>query len=470
MIGVLRRIRASIGLNGWKAGLAAFVAGSLLVQPVAAEERYAAFVIDVTNGNVLFSRYADSRRYPASLTKIMTLYLVFEDLDAGRIRKDTPLKVSKNASLQAPSKLGLKPGQTITVEQAILALVTKSANDVAVVVAENLGGSVSGFAERMTRTAKAIGMQNTKYLNPHGLPDSGQTTTAHDQATLAIQTMRRFPHYYAYFQTRSFTWKGATYGNHNKLLGRVAGVDGLKTGYIRASGFNLVASMSRDGRRIVGVVMGGRTGSSRDAHMRDLLEKNIRLASPGGSMMFAKAPLPPTRPDDASLPVSTTAAQTIPVPSLVVPSTSVPGTLVNAGMAGKPTPLDAKALTALAAQTTGSLPPIEQGDTSAVEAAPEQATPLPVAATPSPAVGAARGEWAIQIGAFNDQQLALDTLQRARTSVPTLLAAATPFTETIDKNGETLWRARFAGFDRTGAEGACAQLKQRSFGCFPARN
>ena len=461
MIGLLRRIRAAVNSLRRGTGLAAVAVALLVAQPAGAAEIYAAYVIDVSNGSVLFSRNADARRYPASLTKIMTLYLVFEELDAGRIGKDTPLKVSKNASLQAPSKLGLKPGETITVDQAFRALVTKSANDVAVVVAENLGGSVSGFAARMNRTANAIGMSNTHYNNPHGLPDNGQTTTAHDQATLAIQTMRRFPEYYAYFQTRSFTWKGATYGNHNKLLGRVAGVDGLKTGYIRASGFNLVASMRRDGRHIVGVVMGGRTGSSRDAHMRDLLEKNIKLASSGGSMMFAKAPLPPARPDDASLPVSATASQTIPVPSLIVPSTSVPGTLITAGMVGKPTPLDSDALTALAERATGSLPPIEQGDTSAVET---------VAAVTAPVIAPPRGDWAIQVGAFNDEQLALDMLQRARTSVPTLLAAATPFTETINKNGETLWRARFAGFDRPGAEGACAQLKQRAFGCFPARD
>jgi D-alanyl-D-alanine carboxypeptidase len=464
MIGVLRRIRKAFRISRTGLGLAAVAAGLFVAQPAGAEDRYAAYVIDVTNGKVLFSRYADARRYPASLTKIMTLYLVFEDLDAGRIRKDTPLKVSKNASVQAPSKLGLKPGQTITVDQAIRALVTKSANDVAVVVAENLGGSVSGFAARMNRTAKAIGMRGSHFNNPHGLPDSGQITTAQDMATLAIQTMRRFPQYYGYFSTRSFTWKGHTYGNHNKLLGRVAGVDGLKTGYIRASGFNLVTSMRRDGRHIVGVVMGGRTGSSRDAHMRNLLEKNIKLASRGGSIMFANAPMPRNRPDDASLPVTSSSAQTIPVPNLVVPSTTVPGTLVTAGMAGKPTPLDTQAMDALAEQATGSVEPIAQ------------VQPQPIAqgdtGEPAMAVAEARpmGGWIIQIGAFNDRQLALETLERAKTSAPTALSMATPFTETVQKGSTTLWRARFAGFDRPGAEGACAQLKQRSFGCFPARN
>ncbi|MCT8973156.1 D-alanyl-D-alanine carboxypeptidase [Microbaculum marinisediminis] len=458
MIGVLRRIRTTFKLFTLGIGVAAVATGLLSAQPASAEERYAAFVIDALNGNVLFSRYADNRRYPASLTKIMTIYLMLEDVEAGRIRFDTPLKVSQNAANQAPSKIGVRPGETITVDQAIRALVTKSANDVAVVVAENLGGTVAAFALRMTRTAHAMGMRSTNFRNPHGLPDSGQYTTARDMATLAIQTQRRFPQYYSYFQTRSFTWKGRTYGNHNKLLGRVKGVDGMKTGYIRASGFNLVSSMRRDGRHIIGVVMGGRTGSSRDAHMRDILEKNIRLASTGGSIMFANAPLPRSRPDNASLPVTATAMQAVPAPRMLVPSTTVPGTLVTAGMAGKPMPLNGDAMVALIEQQTADLPPVDQGDTSA---------DVPELETTSIANA---GGWVIQIGAFNDRGLALDTLERAKTSAPTALASAKAFTETIEKNGETLWRARFAGFDRMGAEGACSQLKQRSFGCFPARN
>jgi len=249
----------------------------------------------------------------------------------------------------------------------------------------------------------------------------------------------------------------------------------MKTGYIRASGFNLVASMRRDGRHIIGVVMGGRSSSSRDAHMRDLLEKNIKLAAKGGgTMMFANAtapvnaPLPPVRPDMASLPVASSPAQTVPAPILVVPSTTLPGTLVTAGMSGKPTTLDSDAMVALIEQPTGTIAasaaaPVEQGDTNTDIAADT----IPDAGT---AAVAHSGEWVIQVGAFNDKRLALDTLERARTSAPTVLTEATAFTETIEKNGETLWRARFAGFDQPGAEGACAHLKRQSFGCFPARN
>ena len=463
MIGVLRVLRAGPWARSQPGPRAvrrhataiAILAGCLigalsLPQSALANDKYAAFVIDAQNGKVLFSRYADSRRYPASLTKIMTIYLLFEEMEAGRITKNTPLKASSNAAAQVPSKIGIKAGQTITVDQAIRALVTKSANDVAVVVAENLNGSVSNFAKRMTRTAHSIGMRNTKFLNPHGLPNSGQTTTARDMSKLAIQTMRRFPKYYYYFQTRSFTWKGTTFGNHNKLLGRVAGVDGLKTGYIRASGFNLVSSMRRDGRHIVGVVMGGRSGSTRDAHMRELLETHIRHASRGGAMMFANAPLPRSRPEDPSLPVSMTTAQTMPVPKIVVPSTSVPGTLVSVNQSG--------AAASLSNATAGVPVP----------------TPAPVAtaatemgsASPPPGTGG----WVIQVGAFNSEQLALDALNRAKSRAPSLLSAATAFTETTSKNGTTLWRARFAGFDQSGASGACAHLKRQSFGCFPARH
>ncbi len=459
MIGVLRVLRAGPWALRLRAVTIALLAGGLIgavaaPQSALANDKYAAFVIDAQNGKVLFSRYADSRRYPASLTKIMTIYLLFEDMEAGKITKNTPLKASSNAAGQAPSKIGIKAGETITVDQAIRALVTKSANDVAVVVAENLNGSVSSFANRMTRTAHSIGMRQTKFLNPHGLPNSGQSTTARDMSKLAIQTMRRFPKYYYYFQTRSFKWKGRTYGNHNKLLGRVAGVDGLKTGYIRASGFNLVSSMRRDGRHIVGVVMGGRSGATRDAHMRELLETHIRHASRGGTMMFANAPLPRSRPEDPSLPVSMTSAQTMPVPKIVVPSTSVPGTLVAVNQSG----------TASGLSNARAGIPIPTPAPTAVAVAATQTEMGSASPPPS------RGGWIIQVGAFNSEQLAIDALNRAKSRAPSLLSAATAFTETTSKNGTTLWRARFAGFDQSGASGACAQLKRQSFGCFPARH
>lgn len=250
--------------------------------------RYAAFVVDAKTGRVLFSRNAESPRYPASLTKMMTLYILFEEMERGRIQPGTPLEVSALAASQAPSKLGLRPGQTIEAEDAIKALVTKSANDASVVIAENVAGSVEAFAARMTRTARRIGMDDTTFRNPNGLPDPGQVTTAKDMVTLGLALQDRFPTYYRYFQTRSFVWGRAVHGNHNKLLGRVEGIDGIKTGYTNASGFNLVSSIRRDGRHLVAAVMGGPTGRARDAHMAQLLETYLPSAS-SGAKTFAIA-------------------------------------------------------------------------------------------------------------------------------------------------------------------------------------
>ena len=236
-------------------------------------------VVDGNTGNVLHASNADALRHPASLTKIMTLYLLFERLDSGRIKLDAPLKVSEHASEQAPTKLGLKPGQTIAVEDAIKAVVTKSANDAAVAIAENLGGDEEQFAKLMTEKARALGMNRTTYVNASGLPDDDQITTAQDQAMLGRAIQERFPHYYKYFATAQFVYHGAAMRNHNHLLGVVGGVDGIKTGYTRASGFNLVTSVHRDGRYIVAVVLGGRSAFERDAHMRELITTHIKEAS-----------------------------------------------------------------------------------------------------------------------------------------------------------------------------------------------
>jgi D-alanyl-D-alanine carboxypeptidase len=246
---------------------------------VAYSPPYAAIVVDANSGGVLHNTSADSLRHPASLTKIMTLYLLFEQLEAGKLRLDSRLDVSEHASQQAPSKLGLRPGQTISVEDAIRALVTKSANDAAVVVAEALGGDEETFARMMTRKARALGMSRTVYANASGLPDEDQLTTARDQATLGRAIQDRFPRQYRYFATPAFVFHGRVMRNHNKLLGRVEGVDGIKTGYTRASGFNLVSSVRRGHRHIVAVVIGGSSGGARDARMRMLIEQQIASAS-----------------------------------------------------------------------------------------------------------------------------------------------------------------------------------------------
>ena len=281
---------------------------------------YAAMVVDAKSGRTLHAVNEDAPRIPASITKVMTLYLLFEQIERGRFRMDSPLRVSAYAAGQAPSKIGLRPGATISVENAILALITKSANDVAVTVAENVAGSESDFARQMTARARSLGMSRTTFHNPHGLPHNPPNlTTARDLTVLARAIEERFPRYYRMFSTRSFNFAGQSYRNHNKLLGRVEGVDGIKTGYTRASGFNLMTSAKADGRHIVSVVLGGRSGASRDQTMATLVAAHLPRAATGGrsAPMIAEsrpvAPEPPQRPAAAE-PAVVAAAATAPVP------------------------------------------------------------------------------------------------------------------------------------------------------------
>ena len=237
--------------------------------------KFASIIVYGNSGAVLQATSPDGIRHPASLTKIMTLYLLFERLESGKLKLDTELPVSRHAADQDPTKLNLRPGQTIRVEDAIKGLVTRSANDAAVVIAEAIAGSEDDFAQMMTRKARSLGMSKTVYRNANGLPNDEQVTTARDQATLGRAIQERFPRYYRYFATSTFNWRGQSIRNHNHLLGSVEGVDGIKTGYTRASGFNLVTSMRRGNRHLIGVVLGGRSGGSRDAIMRNLLAENL---------------------------------------------------------------------------------------------------------------------------------------------------------------------------------------------------
>jgi D-alanyl-D-alanine carboxypeptidase len=236
---------------------------------------FSSIIVDANSGATLQANNADGSRHPASLTKIMTLYMLFERLESGKITLDTQMEVTERAAEQAPTKLGLRPGQTIRVEDAIKGLVTRSANDAAVVISEALAGDEDEFAKLMTRKARALGMSRTTYKNASGLPDDDQVTTARDQSILGRAIQDRFPIYYRYFSTNDFHFRGNVIRNHNHLLGQIEGVDGIKTGYTRASGFNLVTSIRRGNRHLVGVVMGGRSGSSRDATMRSLLTENL---------------------------------------------------------------------------------------------------------------------------------------------------------------------------------------------------
>ncbi len=263
--------------------------------------KYASIVINEKTGKIYHQINADTRNYPASLTKIMTIYMIFDALKKKKIKLSTEFKVSKKASLQPPSKLGLTYGQTITVKEAILALVTKSANDVAKVVAENFEKTEKRFAIKMTKMAKKIGMSRTVFKNASGLPNKGQLSTARDMAKLAILIRKHFPEYFYFFNKKSFTYNGIEYRNHNNLLVSYFGTDGIKTGFTNASGFNLVASVERNGQRIIGVVFGGKTARSRDNHMVKLLDRYIVSKSVKPLVRAAKPfELPTKRPDSIS--------------------------------------------------------------------------------------------------------------------------------------------------------------------------
>ena len=262
-----------------------------------AHAKYASFIINENTKRIYHNANADTRNYPASLTKIMTLYLVFDALKSKKISMNSKFKVSKRATRQPPSKLNLSAGSNITVKNAILALVTKSANDVATVIAENLGKSERNFARLMTRKAKKLGMTRTTFRNASGLPNRGQLSTARDMATLGIAIRKNHPKFFKLFKTKSFIYKGVKYTNHNNLLGSYSGTDGIKTGYTNASGFNLVASVERNGQRIIGVVFGGKKARSRDKHMVTLLNKYFKTSLSKPLVRIAKpSELPKTRP------------------------------------------------------------------------------------------------------------------------------------------------------------------------------
>ncbi len=296
------RVAAAFTRSGFLAVLALVALALVPAGPAAAAKnsRYAAIVLDTGTGEVLYQDHADSQRYPASLTKMMTMYLLFEAIERGDLSLKTKLVASKRAAQMPATNLALRPGATITVEQAIGALVIRSANDVAVVVAEALGGTESQFAQMMTRRAHQLGMANTTFRNASGLPNSGQKTTARDLATLAGALMRDFPQYYHFFSLTSFKYNGKTYKTHNRLMLNYAGADGLKTGYINASGFNLATSAVRDGRRLLAIVLGGKTARSRDAHMADLLDRGFattRTASVPAPTLPLLAVVPPLKPE-----------------------------------------------------------------------------------------------------------------------------------------------------------------------------
>lgn len=478
--------------RAWMIVVLAALVAALMPSAATAAPKFAAMTVDARNGKVLFSKDADGIRHPASLTKMMTLYLVFQDLKAGKITLNSPITFSARATGMAPSKLGVKAGQSITVETAIKALVVKSANDVAAAVAENLGGSEKAFAQRMTRTARALGMSRTTFLNASGLPNPAQVTTARDMATLGLRLMRDFPQYYPYFRTRSFVFQGRTIKGHNKLLGTYEGTDGIKTGYIAASGFNLVSSVRRGDKRLVGVVIGGRSGASRDTYMREMLSRYFDDAKRGKTIAAYAGSAKGAVATDEQQDVASTGEAATPAPQAARKENA-------AKRLSKRTSKAAEEQVAAAAPE-----PAEQGDTEdglgsmadlAAQAAatpapqaPEQgASPPQVETVPQPmtdeamaamqagqqaadqaqiaALTAPDTGWTISLGDYATKTDAQAVLQLMRKRTPGELAGRTAQTVMVERSGKITYRARFTGFDENAAAAACKAIKKQKTPC-----
>jgi D-alanyl-D-alanine carboxypeptidase len=385
-------------------------------------------VLDATSGRELVADRADELRHPASLTKLMTIYLTFSALDSGRLSLGDALPVSINALNAPPTKIGLPPGGTVNVRDATMALVTRSANDAAIVLAEALGGDEATFAQLMTQKARQLGMTSTVYRNASGLPNREQVTTARDLARLAFALMRDFPHYYAVFSVQSYPYRGRILENHNRMLLSYEGADGLKTGYTVASGFNLVMSAMRDNRRLIGVVMGGDSAGQRDRMMADLMDYGFASAQ---SMRLS--PWTSIRK-----PASARYTATSFDPSLVIPE-STPRLAPPAAP-----------------------PPVQTVSTDQRVAGP--AVPAPAAAVPGG--GPAIGSWVIQVGSFSDSQGAQLALERASSALPdSMRAAAAATVDEVQMANKIFHRARLTNLSQGQAVDGCKQLEKRKIYC-----
>jgi D-alanyl-D-alanine carboxypeptidase len=391
----------------------------------------AAIVVDMTSGRTLYEQSPDVPRVPASLTKMMTLYVLFTYMRAGAVSPNSELVVTPYAASQAPTKLNLKPGATIRAADAVNALVTLSANDAAVTIAENIAGTEQNFARLMTQKAQSIGMMSTQFHNASGLPVDGQVTSARDMAILAQHLIRDFPEYYGCFQTKYFTYNGRRYRNHNHLLFGYKGTDGIKTGYTRLAGFNLTASVHRDEKRLVAVVLGGRTGGARDATMRSLLDQNFPKAVAGKSPLLASletpSPAPPAPPATKEQVFALASA----APAVNLAQDRAPESLEKLA----PTP------------------------------APAQPVATSVRLVNSGKTEASAGPYDVQVGAYASQAEAEARLGEVQGRATTLLDGHQPFAVAFQKDEMQWFRARFAGFSQVDAKSACVELKRMSFDC-----
>jgi D-alanyl-D-alanine carboxypeptidase len=400
---------------------------------------YADIVIDAETGQIVHDTAPDELRHPASLTKMMTLYIAFQALEAGKLSLNQYLSVSENAAAQSPSKLGVRAGQRIRAEDAILGVVTESANDAAVVLAEALGGSVESFASLMTRQAQALGMSKTRYRNPSGLPDPEQVTTAHDMAILGASLVNHFPRFYPYFSRASFNYGGVYHHNHNRLMERYDGMDGIKTGYIRASGFNLVASVKRNGRRLVAVVFGGKSAVSRDRKMAQLLDESFTAAR--------QNPMQQASLDEGAADGDGVRAIAMPmkVAAVFTPSGQAP----------------------VAVRTASYLTPPKTMSYS-LKAKPGSLKAKPVILHPPASTSKVRlggGDWGVQIGAYSNAEVGRHALETLTSSMSGELGNPDPQVQKIAAGGIVMYRARLMSLNKKTAQNLCSYLNQRGKSC-----
>ncbi|WEK58785.1 MAG: D-alanyl-D-alanine carboxypeptidase [Candidatus Brevundimonas phytovorans] len=467
--------------------LAALVLGGLVLTPAlgapppvaqsADNSRYASIVVDAASGEVLFSRFADARRYPASITKVMTLYLTFEALESGKVKLTDTLTVSPRAASQPPSKLGLAAGQSISLDDAMRATAVRSANDMAVVLAEHIGGSEAQFTARMTAKAKELGMDHTRFTTANGLPDTRQATTARDLSILSRAVMRDYPQYYRYLGLHEWYFNGRDYRNTNGLLATGRGYDGIKTGFTNASGYNLAASSVRDGKRIITIVMGGRSTASRNAHVAELMDTGFevqRRRSQGERIQVAQTffeqrgygisadPNPPVEyasasDEDGEGVGATAVAYVAGPPPAALPTQVTPPPSARAAAPRTPAPVQR----AEAARTPETLTASLNGGA----ASSNRRAAAPARTPTREAARAPAGRWTVQVGAFRDEAVARNWLNDVSRRFSTQFTSA----QRDVQNADGWYRSRFTGMTEAAAQAACEALGERRVTCMVIR-
>lgn len=413
--------------------------------------KYGAIVVEAKSGKIIYEDGADRVLHPASLTKMMTLYMTFAAMRAGKISENTQLPVSKFAASASPTKLGLRAGETVRAKDAILGLVTKSANDAARVLAEKIGGSEDRFARLMTDQAKRLGMSKTLFKNASGLPDDRQVSSPKDMAILARAILEHFPEYYGYFGTRQFTFRGRAQVNHNHLMERYPGMDGFKTGYVRASGFNLVSSAVQNNTRLIGVVFGGRTAALRDDWMEKLLDKSFADASLrmqhqdtryAGTVLQPQSPIIPETTAEApmDIPVQTGSVD-------VAENENTDPNVLTEPKIDRPTLTEASLTSPAAA--------VKKEKKTAAKTVTKNKL--------------ARADWGVQVGAYNSKKEAQKAVSHIRKNYRDLKNATTLVSSIKTKSGKRLYQARLIGLTEDRANNACSSLKKNGRSCVAMR-